>query len=630
MKTLDAGLGNHQRNVGNYKEAFTTAFNTMGSSVKGMIPPVNTLDKSLKGLAKNPAMLVITALVGVIAGIAKGFKSSEENMNKLTTAFSGFKAIGEGVTRVLQTIAGVVGDLINRAVDWLDKMGLLPKAFKEQREQTQKQIQLLKQERAQIVKNAEVERDVAELRAKAADEETYSFQERINFLEKAKQLEIDNLNVEKGILQAKYEILAAQNKQDTETLNQLEEMKAALIRIDAQIADTSRNYTKQVSNLRKQAVASKKEETQTILNLQKELLEQEYNLEKQGSERQLELSKEIAKKDYEIEKTNIEAKFKNKRMREQAEKLALQKYHAEVEKLEREHQENLFQISLQKQNDIYDTQIALETDNLEKLKKQREKAVKEYETIQKRGAESGQTQENFKLELAQILESIRGFDTAIIQERSKVDEKLREELAFVEKAFSKSNYEYYQNYYNNLLDRAREELDNFKKLRDEVVTKQQPGENEEAYNKRKLKTEEEYQKALLNVRKQYVNIYLEWYSNTWDKEFENIRLEEKVKEVVSYANNIPHNIFDYFLGTNPDSMKKREAEFSLLEQQTKSYFDNINTLARQLWEEEEGDKPFNMDEAFFLLPEDVQSEYISRLENLRDAEQEILQQRYDN
>ena len=97
----------------------------MGGSVKGMIPPVNTLDKSLKGLAKNPAMLVLAALAGIIGGIAKGFKSSEENMNKLTTAFSGFKAIGDAVTKVFQTLAGWIGDLANKVTNLLDKWGLL-------------------------------------------------------------------------------------------------------------------------------------------------------------------------------------------------------------------------------------------------------------------------------------------------------------------------------------------------------------------------------------------------------------------------------------------------------------------------------------------------------------------------
>lgn len=630
LKTLDATIGNHQRNVGNYKEAFVGAFQTMGGSVKGMIPPVNSLDKSLKGLAKNPAMLVITALVGVIAAIAKGFKSSEENMNKLTTAFAGFKAVGDAVTKVLQAVAGWIGDLMNKMTELFEKWGWVGEKYKERKRIAEEEIKLLKKERAQVEKNAEIEAETAELRAKASEEDKYSYQQRIQFLEEAKKKEEENLIAERDILAAKLQIYEAQiniTQSTTEELNKLSEMKAALTSMNTRIAEVTRSYNKEINSLRKQSVAAKRQETETLLNLQKDLLQQEYDLEKQGSERQLELAKEMAKKDYEIEKAGIEAKFKNKRMREQAEKLALQKYHAEIQKLETEHQENLFNITLQKQNDILDKNIALTNNKYKQLYAEAQKVVNEYNQKMQRGPESGQTQENFDKEMAELVSRYRKLNIDALKEMAPYLEEIFKNM-FLDN--SKIIGDQTAEYQREVAAKWAQTFQEVSKMQNKYLNtfNKLDIETDEEYNERRKELEIEYQKMVLDVKKRYAESYASYVLQLdKDRESENFEIE-RIKKLQSYVDSMPHTVFDLIWDGNGESMQKMETDFQKTREMFEQLQKDVEEMEMNLWDTSKGD--FNPEEAFNLLPEDVKAQYLSRLEELTNAEQSLLQQRYDN
>lgn len=630
LKTLDATIGNHQRNVGNYKEAFVGAFQTMGGSVKGMIPPVNSLDKSLKGLAKNPAMLVITALVGVIAAIAKGFKSSEENMNKLTTAFAGFKAVGDAVTKVLQAVAGWIGDLMNKMTELFEKWGWVGEKYKERKRIAEEEIKLLKKERAQVEKNAEVEAETAALRAKASEEDKYSYQQRIQFLEEAKKKEEENLIAERDILAAKLAIFSAQtsiNDSTTEELNKLSEMKAALTSMNTRIAEVTRGYNKEINSLRKQSVAAKRQETETLLNLQKDLLQQEYDLEKQGSDRQLELAKEMAKKDYEIEKAGLEAKFKNKRMREQAEKLALKKYHAEIQKLETEHQENLFNITLQKQNDILDKNIALTNNKYKQLYAEAQKVVNEYNQKMQRGPESGQTQENFDKEMAELVSRYRKLNIDALKEMAPyLEETFKNMFLDNSKIIGDQTAEYQR----EVAAKWAQTFQEVSKMQDKYLNSfgKLSIETDEQYNERRKELEIEYQKMVLDVKKRYAESYASYVLQLdKDRESENFEIE-RIKKLQSYVDSMPHTVFDLIWDGNGESMQQMESDLQKTREMFEQLQKDVEEMEMNLWDTSKG--YFNPEEAFKLLPEDVKAQYLSRLEELTNAEQSLLQQRYDN
>lgn len=636
LKALDSSIGNHQRNVGNYKEAFVGAFQSMGGSVKGMIPPVNTLDKSLKGLAKNPAMLIIGALAAAIGGLVKGFKSSEENMNKLKTAFSGFAAVGDVVTKIFQKLAEWIGNASVALVNFLDKLGLLGPKFKERQRLAEENIKLIQKERDQIVKRAQVEKDAADLRAKAAEEDKYTYQERISFLEQAKEKELANLNVEKEILAAKIAQLSAiteMNGATTERLNQLAELNAEMLRIESSISNTTRQYTKEVNNLKKQAVAAKRQETETLLALQKDLIQQELDLEKQGSDRQLQLAKELREKEYQIEKAGFETKFKNKEQRRKAEKLALQKYNADIEKLEREHQQTLFQIQLQKQDDIFDAQIARASSNYEALKKTYQKAENDYkETITNKTWDATASTESIQKEIAVMYKNVRDSYLNMINEflnysEQEVGRKASEEF----RVFGEQTVNYYRimtEGYKAAIESAITEYENFPPMK--LV-----GEKEDEYNQFVENSKEAHEKRLNELKKRY---FENWYAyaKRMAKEEDDMILSQMTNNLKDYAARMPHTVFDYIFGEPEESMDKMYRALELIQNKANTIMPEIESMMEELWNKAypNADKEFDLEEDFFnafeLLPDELKDEYLTALTDLKDAEKEILEQRYEN
>jgi small-conductance mechanosensitive channel len=71
LKKFDAVLGNHQRNVGNYKSGLggvVDSLSSMPGPIGGVVTSVKTLNATLKA---NPIGLVIAALAGLIAMFSK-------------------------------------------------------------------------------------------------------------------------------------------------------------------------------------------------------------------------------------------------------------------------------------------------------------------------------------------------------------------------------------------------------------------------------------------------------------------------------------------------------------------------------------------------------------------------------
>ena len=341
LKGFDASIGNFQRNVGDYANAIQSSFAAMGGAAKGMIGPINGVKAAFTSLSAHPLVAVLSALAALlIGGITKGFKSSEENTNKLRVAFSGLKAIGDVILKLFQGIASVVGNVALAFMNLADKLGLVTPKMKERQKLMEKQIELEKKERAAITQKAKIEKDAADLRAKAADEENYSITQRIEFLQQAQQKEEEQLQIEKDILQEKVNQLEAQlalTDSTGEELTKLEELKAQVLKVDSQIAASQRQANKEITALRRRNLQEQTQANQQRLALEKELIQQELELAADGSDEHLQLQKELRKKELDIQQAGFKQKFKNRKDYEQAMKLSMDAYNKDVIKLERQH-----------------------------------------------------------------------------------------------------------------------------------------------------------------------------------------------------------------------------------------------------------------------------------------------------
>lgn len=111
LKEIDETVGDSFRNVGNYKSAFTDAFEEAGGGIKDF-------GNKLSALAKNPILLLVTLLVGALKLLFDAFKKSEtgsELMTKATGVLNGILSVLVRLTEgIAQKIAGL-GEKIKSA-----------------------------------------------------------------------------------------------------------------------------------------------------------------------------------------------------------------------------------------------------------------------------------------------------------------------------------------------------------------------------------------------------------------------------------------------------------------------------------------------------------------------------------
>lgn len=235
LKSMDASVGNYQRNVGNYIGAvdhLTASFGSMGKGAQSVIAPIKGVTTGLKTLSATPAIAILGLLANVLQKVIEGLKSSEENTNAMTQAMSPFAAIGDTVTKVLQGLGGVLAKVVEGFGKLTSAIFGTNEATKERLRLAKEEAALQQKERENIIANAEAEREVARLRAEAADKTKHSASERIALLEQAGEQE--RLIAERSVEAAKqqYEIIKSRNaltQSNAEDLKKEAEAYAAVV-----------------------------------------------------------------------------------------------------------------------------------------------------------------------------------------------------------------------------------------------------------------------------------------------------------------------------------------------------------------------------------------------------------------
>lgn len=264
LKQMDALQGNYQRNVGNYTQKIANmgnAFQATAGAASGMINPIKGATTAFKTLSATPVIGILGLLANIITKVIASMSKGEAETGKLTQAFAGFQAIGDLVTKGLQALGN--------AVAWVvDKMGKLIASIAGANEQQEKRIALTERElelaasqRETTMRNAEAERDIAELRAKAADKEMYTASQRLEFTKQAADLENEIAKRSYEDLKTQYEIIKAKNALATSTTEELKEEAdayAAMVRAETEYYNRIRTNNREQARLRKEMAGESK------------------------------------------------------------------------------------------------------------------------------------------------------------------------------------------------------------------------------------------------------------------------------------------------------------------------------------------------------------------------------------
>jgi hypothetical protein len=195
LKEFDAKLGNHQRNVGNYKSALSG----LGGQLGGLPGPIGQSATAFMGfntaLKANP----IGAVVGLVVQLIGALSKMQPVMDVLNKAFS---VITDSIGFFVQKVGGFLG-LVEQTDDTLGSVIAKSQAIADA------EVKIRDAKRAQIVDIAKINKEIAKQRLIVADT-TKSEQERLAAAEKVSALEEKKL--ETNIKLAQEELDVAKEK----------------------------------------------------------------------------------------------------------------------------------------------------------------------------------------------------------------------------------------------------------------------------------------------------------------------------------------------------------------------------------------------------------------------------------
>lgn len=278
------------------------------------------LGKQLLVLMANPIVAFLAIVAAAISVLIKGIKGSEENMNRWKVAMAPLGIMLDYISNLITGLASVILTVIEgggKLLGWISKMceslPILGSAFEESNRKIQQRVDLQKSQieyeqrvRAEIVKSAERENAISELRAKVTDKETYSANERKAALEEAIRLEREQADEKKKIAELNLknlELEASLTDNDAEMNNKLAEAKAEVIRADTEYYNKIRRLNAQRSELNNQIIAEEKKKTdaakkaaEDAVKIQKERADKEIEAIRQAEDAMLALLKDGAEK----------------------------------------------------------------------------------------------------------------------------------------------------------------------------------------------------------------------------------------------------------------------------------------------------------------------------------------------
>ena len=420
------------------------------------------LGKQFVALMANPIVAFLALIATGISILVKGIKGSEDNMNRWRVAMAPLGVALDFISNLITGLASGILTVIEtggKLLGWIGKMcesiPILGEAFQEQNQKIQERVELQKSQieyeqktRAEVVKSAEREKAISELRAKVTDKEKYSAKERKGALEEAIKLEREQADEKKQLAELNLknlELEASLAENDAEMNNKLAEAKAAVIRADIDYNNKIREMNAQRSELNNQIVTEEKTKTDAA----KKAAEDSIKIRKEKDDKEIEAIRQAEDAMLSLIKDGIE---KQRRQ-------IILSYNREIEDLKKKLKEEK-NLTQKAKDAINQTIKAKEQERINELQKLSDEEVqknieKETKRISlllatvKKGSEA-----EYQLKLQQLMKQEEAELAAANSEIASVEEREATKLAIRQK-------------YNLLNDELMESHDN------SVIQKQQ-------------------------------------------------------------------------------------------------------------------------------------------------------------
>ena len=266
--------------VNNTGKSMLSQFAAMNNPVGSAAKAVQGFNQALKLMLANPVVAIIAAVVVVFMLLKDAISKNEEAIDAINRIMAPFKAILDliinAMMQLVNWILKWVEVLINGLMKALENLPIVGKYFKDLNVEAEKAIELekkkqelQKQHRENIVDISKKEGEIAKLREEASQKDIYSAKQRIDKLEAAKNLELDILNLKKQEEKAEIDILNMATdkvKATKEWKDQIAEALANFNNLDTEF------YTRQ-RTLERSIQAAKQQDQRDAVQAAKEALQ---------------------------------------------------------------------------------------------------------------------------------------------------------------------------------------------------------------------------------------------------------------------------------------------------------------------------------------------------------------------
>lgn len=423
------------------------------------------LGKQLLVLMANPIVAFLAIVATAISVLIKGIKGSEENMNRWKVAMAPLGVVLDYISNLITGLASVILTVIEgggKLLGWISKMceslPILGSAFEESNRKIQQRVDLQKSQieyeqkvRAEIVKSAERENTISELRAKVTDKEKYSAKERKAALEEAIRLEREQADEKKKIAELNLKNLeteASLADNDAEMNNKLAEAKAAVIRADTEYNNKIREMNAQRSELNNQIIAGEK----TKNDAAKKAAEDAVKIRKERDDKEIEAIRQAEDAMLSLVKDGIEKQRRQVLLSYDREIEDLKKKLREEENLTKKAKDAIRQvIKAKEQQKAEELQKLSDDEVLKSIEKEEKRIALLLETV-KKGSEA-----EYQLKIQQLMKQEEAEIAAANSEIESVEEREATKLAIRQK-YNLLNDELIESHNNDVIQKQQQAI----------------------------------------------------------------------------------------------------------------------------------------------------------------------------
>lgn len=268
IKKAEEQTQRYYRNVGNYSGALIDVFGKSGGAVSSMINPVKNVTQGLKVMSQTPVIAILGLLATIINKVIAALHGSETSMNAVRQALAPLNAGTTLLTNVFQKLGEGIAWVVDKLTKFADKLGLISDKMKEEQRLVKEEIALNNDRRDALMKDADDELKIAQLKEKATDKLNYTHAERLEFLKQATDAEDALAKRRVDLAKREYQLLLDRSKlseNSAEDNQKLAEAYAKMIQNEKAYFDKKKELNAQITEATNQEREQRKKAIETEL-----------------------------------------------------------------------------------------------------------------------------------------------------------------------------------------------------------------------------------------------------------------------------------------------------------------------------------------------------------------------------